>query len=313
MISTWSTVCATSARTWLETSTVRLPAAKSRRKSRSQRTPSGSRPFAGSSRTRSSGSPSSAAASPSRCRIPSEYPFTRRPAASVELDQPEHFVDPRVGQVDGPAQGSQMVAPRAAGMEIGGFEHRADPQRRPLKLRVRHAEDERASARRLREAEQHAQRRRLPGAVRPEEARDRARFERERQVVDGEDLAEALRQGLANDDHPGEVIRGPSQWSAFIIVGKRVPAQRDACFPPKVGTTGQSHRKARVARMRRKSGCTRMKVAKHRVYAVLHVPRRRGLHDPTFGTARLLRARSSALHRRSSGGFRRHYCPGHHA
>ena len=45
---------------------------EARRKSRSQRTPSGSRPLAGSSRTSSSGSPSSAAASPSRWRMPSE-------------------------------------------------------------------------------------------------------------------------------------------------------------------------------------------------------------------------------------------------
>src|SRR5262249_31411074 len=44
MISTWSTVCATSASTWLETSTVRPRVAKSRRKSRSQRTPPGARP-----------------------------------------------------------------------------------------------------------------------------------------------------------------------------------------------------------------------------------------------------------------------------
>ncbi len=72
MMMTSSTVCATSASTWLETKTVFPSAAKLRRKSRSQRTPSGSSPLAGSSRISNSGSPSSAAASPSRCRIPSE-------------------------------------------------------------------------------------------------------------------------------------------------------------------------------------------------------------------------------------------------
>ena len=41
--------------------------------SRSQRIPSGSRPLAGSSRTRTCGSPSSAVARQSRCRMPSEY------------------------------------------------------------------------------------------------------------------------------------------------------------------------------------------------------------------------------------------------
>ena len=71
-------------------------------------------------------------------------------------------------------------------MEVGRLEHRADPKRRPLELRVGLAEDERVAARRLREPEQHAQRRRLAGAVRAEEAGDRARLERERQIVDGE-------------------------------------------------------------------------------------------------------------------------------
>jgi len=72
MTTTSSTVCATSASTWLETSTVPPEETKSRRKSRNQRTPAGSSPFAGSSRTSTSGLPSSAPANPSRCRIPSE-------------------------------------------------------------------------------------------------------------------------------------------------------------------------------------------------------------------------------------------------
>ena len=57
-----STVCSTSARTWLETTTVRPSAASLRRNVRSHSIPSGSRPLAGSSRMRTSGSPRSAAA-----------------------------------------------------------------------------------------------------------------------------------------------------------------------------------------------------------------------------------------------------------
>ena len=72
MTTTSSTVCSTSESTWLETSTVRPSAAAPRRKSRSQRMPCGSRPLAGSSRTRTSGSPSSVAARPRRWRIPVE-------------------------------------------------------------------------------------------------------------------------------------------------------------------------------------------------------------------------------------------------
>ena len=75
---TSSTVCATSASTWLETSTVRPSPAIARRKSRSQRMPWGSRPLAGSSSTSTCGSPSSVAASPSRWRMPIEYLPTRR-------------------------------------------------------------------------------------------------------------------------------------------------------------------------------------------------------------------------------------------
>src|SRR6266511_2858630 len=72
MITTESTVCAISARTWLETNTVPPRVAYARRKSRSQRMPCGSRPFAGSSRSSTSGSPRRACASASRWRIPSE-------------------------------------------------------------------------------------------------------------------------------------------------------------------------------------------------------------------------------------------------
>ena len=67
---------------------------------------------------------------------------------AVELDQPQHLVDPRVGELGGAAERPQMVASGAAGMEVGRLEHRADPQRGLLELRVGLAEDERAPARR---------------------------------------------------------------------------------------------------------------------------------------------------------------------
>ena len=73
MTTTSLTVWAISDRTWLDTSTVRPCAAVARNMSRSQRIPAGSRPLAGSSRTRIFGSPSSAAARPMRWRMPIEY------------------------------------------------------------------------------------------------------------------------------------------------------------------------------------------------------------------------------------------------
>ena len=73
MITTSSTVWATSWSRWLETRIV-LPCSRlsRERKPRSQRMPSGSRPLAGSSRISTRGSPSSAAARASRWRIPIE-------------------------------------------------------------------------------------------------------------------------------------------------------------------------------------------------------------------------------------------------
>nr|AWS27356.1 FunJ5 [Streptosporangium sp. KD35] len=82
MMSTWSTVWAISLIKWLDSSTVRPSEASVRIRSRAQRMPSASSPFTGSSRRTTPGSPSSAAAMPSRCRIPSEKPPMRLCATS---------------------------------------------------------------------------------------------------------------------------------------------------------------------------------------------------------------------------------------
>ena len=64
--SRWSAVTAISLIRWLETSTVRPSAASARMKVRAQWMPSGSRPFTGSSKMSTAGSPRSAEAIPSR-------------------------------------------------------------------------------------------------------------------------------------------------------------------------------------------------------------------------------------------------------
>ena len=71
MTTRWSTVACTSWSRWLDRSTVPPRSAKSRSSPRIQAMPSGSRPFAGSSRISTSGRPTSACAIPRRCRIPS--------------------------------------------------------------------------------------------------------------------------------------------------------------------------------------------------------------------------------------------------
>jgi hypothetical protein len=93
-----------------------------------------------------------------------------------------------------------MVAARAARVKVGRLEDRTDPQRRVLELGVGPVEQQRRAARRRSQAEQHAQRRRLPGAIGAEEARDRARLEHERQTVNRQDAAEPLRQRVGYDD-----------------------------------------------------------------------------------------------------------------
>src|SRR3954464_4038913 len=81
MIIIRSATALTSASRCEESSTVPPRSAKLRSSPRIQRMPSGSRPLAGSSRIRTSGSPSSAWARPRRWRMPSEYLPTRRRAA----------------------------------------------------------------------------------------------------------------------------------------------------------------------------------------------------------------------------------------
>ena len=126
MITTSSTVWATSARRWLDTSTVPPSSAKPRRNCRSQWTPSGSRPLAGSSRISTAGLPSKAPARPRRWRMPSEKPLTRRSAASARPTSSSTSSTRAARQPAGGGEHAQVVARPPAGMEAGRLEHRAD-------------------------------------------------------------------------------------------------------------------------------------------------------------------------------------------
>jgi len=75
-----SAMRAISSKWWLETSTPQPRAATSCSIARTSTTPDGSRAFAGSSSTSNSGCPSSAPASPTRCRLPRESVLARRSA-----------------------------------------------------------------------------------------------------------------------------------------------------------------------------------------------------------------------------------------
>ena len=88
----WSAVSSSSLMWWLETKTVRPSAASERSVSRIHWIPSGSSPIVGSSRIRIGGSPSSAAATPRRCRMPSEKVPARRRATLRRAPRAEHLV-----------------------------------------------------------------------------------------------------------------------------------------------------------------------------------------------------------------------------
>jgi hypothetical protein len=79
-------------------------------------------------------------------------------------------------------------------VKVVRLQHCAHLPRRLLELAVAAAEDERLARARLGQPEQQAQGRRLASAVGPEIACHRAPLERERYVVDGDNLAVALTQ-----------------------------------------------------------------------------------------------------------------------
>jgi hypothetical protein len=134
----------------------------------------------------------------------------------MELDSLQHLVRSRVGQVDRTAEHSQMVTTRTAWMEVRCLKHRANRQRGTVECRVRLAEHERAPTGRRRQTEKHAERRRFPRTVRAEEAGDRARFEREGQVIDSQNVPESLRQRLSDDRRQRSTARTPEATPRHI-------------------------------------------------------------------------------------------------
>ena len=92
--------------------------------------PAGSSPLVGSSRIRSSGSASSARATPSRCRIPCEYRFARSSARSAS---PTRASAPSILPCAGLAGGgddAQVLAAREICVEARLLDDRADARER---------------------------------------------------------------------------------------------------------------------------------------------------------------------------------------
>ena len=157
--------------------------------------PSGSRPLTGSSKISTGGSPSRAAAIPSRCRMPSEKPPARRRAASAA--RPAR-APPRPGGAGMPfdrASQSRWSDARLARVHRRRVEQRADLVSGRRSIRVAPC---RSRARGPRRAASSPRIMRIvvdfPAPFGPDEARHRTRRDAEAQVVDGRSAAEPLRK-----------------------------------------------------------------------------------------------------------------------
>ena len=186
MTTTSSAVSAISLIRWLETKTVRPSRARPFKRLRTQRIPSGSSPFTGSSNSSTSGSPSSAAAMPSRWPMPSEnFPARWRATDASPTRSSTSSTRPR-RDVVGLGEHPQVVAGAAPGMDRLGLEEGADLVERPREIVVMAAVHRDVAGVRDVEAHDHAHRRRLARAVRTEESGHDARADVEAQLVDGE-------------------------------------------------------------------------------------------------------------------------------
>ncbi len=204
----WSAVRAISLIRWEETRTVRPSAARDLRRVRIQRTPSGSRPLTGSSRTRVAGSPSNAAAMPRRWPMPREKPLTRRSATSVRPVRSRTSSTRRLGRPwvrARPRRWWRAVRP--------GWTERAS-SRAPTSVRARGgrrgaAADGDPARRRGVQAEDHPHGGGLAGAVRAEEAGHGAGTDGEGQVVDGRpSVPAAVAFGEVLRGHHGSMLVG---------------------------------------------------------------------------------------------------------
>ncbi len=181
---------------WLE-SRIAVPAAPSSATSaRSSSTPAGSRPLAGSSRMSRLGDRISAAARPSRWRIPVERPPARRfaAAASPARSRASSIRAPAFAPVQLRKQ-LEISANREVGIEPRLLDEAGNAGREARIVAVEpRSEQADGAGVRPGEAEEQPEKRRLAGAVSPDESADLAAPQVEVDPVDRLDLAEALAQ-----------------------------------------------------------------------------------------------------------------------
>ena len=179
---------------WLD-STTAVPSAASRVSTRcTWFLPAGSRPLDGSSSTSSRGLVSSAAARPSRWRMPREKPRTRSSATSASPTSLEYLVDTRRAGVAAAKGGKRgEVPPGGQGrVEPRAVHEPGDAVRRGQRASDRRPQDLQAAAVGDGQAQQEAEQRGLPGAVRADHAVDLALRHIQVDTVERDDITEAL-------------------------------------------------------------------------------------------------------------------------
>ena len=139
------------------------------RKPRIHTMPSGSMPLNGSSIISTGGSPSMAAAMPSRCRMPSENPPAFRRIADCRPGLLDDLIDPlgASGPGNGPATASGCG--RCGWAAARRVQQRPDVAERVPQAPVRPPADQRSALVGGVQAQDHPHRGRLPGAVRADE------------------------------------------------------------------------------------------------------------------------------------------------
>jgi hypothetical protein len=138
------------------------------------------------------------------------------PAGAVELDQPEHLVDPARREPGRGGQDAQVVASGPARVELRAFQHGADDLHRIVQLPVGAALDRGRPRGGQRQAEQRAQRSGLAGTIGSEEAEHAAGGGLEGEPVDRDVRPESLRQ-VADLEH---------RWHASAATGASRIARR---------------------------------------------------------------------------------------
>ena len=199
--------CSTSCSRWDESSTVVPPLPSSRTSSRTSFMPCGSRPLVGSSRMITSGRAEQGVgdsqALPHAVREAADLGV----AASQQADGVEHLgdallADLTAGRTDQP----QITAGAHVGVEGGYLDEAAQvAQSGDPCPGHKVTGDLGVAARREDEAEDHADRRRLAGAVGTEKAEHLAAADGEVEVIDGQQLAEALGQAVGGQ-HDGAIV-----------------------------------------------------------------------------------------------------------